>query len=574
MRGGRPIFVLTALALGLVAARLVALERTEGPALRARAARQQHAEATIPARRGDVLDCRGRVMAATVRKASVFADPALVRDFAFDAAAVAEPLGLDEFALERELLENTHRRFLWVKRRISADEETAFKLADATHELTGFGLIYEPTRVYPLGPLAAQVLGFVNAEQRGAAGVEQAFDEQMRGAPGRRQSTVDVGRRRIAVKEGGYQPPVDGASVVLTIDAHLQQRAESHVSRMVREFDAEWGVAVLLDPHTGEVLACAAAPSFDPRRPVPPGADAEQVEAALELTRNRAIADAYEPGSIFKPFIAAPAMQAGFARIDEAFAINGPTHVFGRRVIHDTHEYDTLTLAEIVSHSSNIGMGLIGARCGNARLYEFVRRFGFGDPTGVRLPGEHAGLLRPLESWGNYSTQSIPIGQELAVTPLQVAAAFAVFCNDGVLMRPRFVRGLVGPDGATVEDYSRPVAIRRVLEADVAREFRLRALVDTVNNGTGKRAQLDKWQVFGKTGTAQVAAPDGRGYIPRAYVGSFVAGAPAADPRLTVVVTLYRPNPSRAYYGGTVAAPTAAAILADALEYLHVPPDR
>ena len=574
MRAGRPVFLLTALALSAVGYRLITLERVEGQELRARAARQQRAEAVIPARRGDILDCRGRVLAASVRRPSVFADPSLLRNFAFDAAAVADVLGLDAYDLESALLADTERQFLWVKRQITDEEATAFETLDAERNLTAFGLKYEPVRVYPMGSLAAQVLGFVGSEEDGAAGVEQEFDRPLRGVSGQRASTVDARRRRIALPEDSYQAPVDGASVVLTIDAHLQQRAEAHLARAVTEYNAYWGAAVLMDPRTGEVLACATVPSFDPACPVPPGSDQEQAQAALEFVRNRAIADSYEPGSIFKPFVAGPAIEAGFVRLDESFAINGPTHSFGRRVIHDTHEYARLTLAEIVSKSSNIGMGMVAARCGNEQLHEYVRRFGFGDPTGVRLPGEHAGLLQQLEAWTAYSTQSVPIGQEIAVTPLQIASAFTVFCNDGVLFRPRIVRGLVGPDGATVADYSRPVAIRRVLEADTVREFRTRALVETVNHGTGTRAQLDKWQVFGKTGTAQVGRPDGRGYIPRAYVGSFVAGAPASDPRLTVLVTIFRPDGGRAYYGGTVAAPAAAAILADALEYMHVPPDR
>jgi cell division protein FtsI/penicillin-binding protein 2 len=202
-----------------------------------------------------------------------------------------------------------------------------------------------------------------------------------------------------------------------------------------------------------------------------------------------------------------------------------------------------------------------------------VRRFGFGEPTGIRLPGEHGGLVLSLSHWTSYSTQSIPIGQEIAATPLQILAAFCALGNDGVLYRPRIVRGVIDPTGETREDASCPIEVRRVLAAEVARRFRLTALVDVVNDGTGEQAQIADYQVFGKTGTGQIARPDGRGYIPGAYVGSFVGGAPADHPRVAVLVSLYRPSTGE-YYGGRVAAPTAAAIIADTLDYMQVPADR
>jgi cell division protein FtsI/penicillin-binding protein 2 len=226
----------------------------------------------------------------------------------------------------------------------------------------------------------------------------------------------------------------------------------------------------------------------------------------------------------------------------------------------------------VISKSSNIGMGMVGERCGNERLHEFVRRFGFGAATGIRLPGEHAGLVQSFPRWTSYSTQSVPIGQEIAATQIQLVTAFSVFCNDGILYRPRIVRGVISETGETTEDNSTPVAVRRVLPSALVREFQERALVEVVNDGTGKRAQLEGYQVFGKTGTAQVAQPDGRGYLSDEHVGSFVGGAPAGNPRVVVLVSIYRPS-GRKYYGGTVAAPTVREIIADTLEYMQVPPD-
>jgi cell division protein FtsI/penicillin-binding protein 2 len=208
----------------------------------------------------------------------------------------------------------------------------------------------------------------------------------------------------------------------------------------------------------------------------------------------------------------------------------------------------------------------------SALMHRYERQFGFGDPTGLTLPGEHGGLVHSLSKWGRYSTQSVPIGQEISITPIQMAAAFSVFASDGLLYQPRIVRGVIGADGQSIQDRSQPIVVRRVLDAHVAREFRLRALVETVRSGTGKRAAIADYQVFGKTGTAQIARSDGRGYIPGAYIGSFVGGAPAGQPRAVVLVSLYRPSGGR-YYGGTVAAPAVGAILADTLAYLRVPPE-
>jgi cell division protein FtsI/penicillin-binding protein 2 len=218
-------------------------------------------------------------------------------------------------------------------------------------------------------------------------------------------------------------------------------------------------------------------------------------------------------------------------------------------------------------------MGMIGARCGMDRLHRYVRTFGFGDLTGVGLPGEHTGMVHERADWNpSFSPQSIPIGQEIAVTPLQVVTAFSAFCNGGVLLRPRIVRGIIGPEGETWADYSRPVPVRRVLDARTAEEFRLQALVETVRTGTGKQAALEEYQVFGKTGTAEVARQGGGGYLSGQYVGSFVGGAPANHPRVVALVSIVKPT-KEGYYGGTVAAPVVKEILAEALAYMQVPPE-
>lgn len=566
------VFALSGLALVAGGGRLVWIQATRGEALRSRATGQERTQVVLPAVRGSIFDTRGRVLAATVRRPSIFADPALISNFAFESAAVGDALGLDPQALEVELLAHRSSRFRWVKR--MASDAEGERIRELRHDkLTrAFGVQMEPQRAYPQQRVAAHVLGFVGADGHGLAGIEQAYDDVLRGRPGRRISVVDARRRRrVRTVPEAFEPPVDGSAVVLTIDLNIQQRVEQELRAAFDEFHPDWAAAVVLDPRSGEVLASAVLPDFDPADPIPDGLDDAQLAAAREHLRNRVVADAYEPGSIFKPFIAGLAYDAGLVGLDEPFEIRGPVRSFGGRLMHDTHAYDTLRLYEIVGFSSNIGMGLIGARVGNARLCEFVRRLGFGDPTGIGLPGESPGMLYPLQQWTRFSTQSIPIGQEVAATPIQLATAFAVFCNDGVLYRPRIVRGVVAPDGSTRIDNSRPIAIRRVMASDTARSFRLKALRHVVTDGTARRLADNEYALFGKTGTAQIAAREGGGYEPDAYVGSFVCGGPVDDPRVVVLVSIYHPHGGK-YYGGTVAAPAAARIASSTLAYLKVAP--
>lgn len=579
MRSPIVLMLLVSLLLVAGAGRLVHIQTTRGDALRQLARRQQTAELKLPAARGTILDARGRILAGTTRRPSIYLDALRNDDPGFPAYAahsLAPVLGLRPADLEKLIRDAAERdaRFVWIKREISNAELSAFEAVRRARKLNSFDVAREPHRIYPFGRLASHVLGFVSADriQEGLSGVEQAYDQVLTGKDGFRRSTVDARRRRLKGRLDDYEPPVDGGTVILTVDAEIQRAVEKHLQAAVSEFKAQWGAAVVMDVKTGEVLAMAVAPDFDPADPIPANTPPEQEERLRERLRNRAIADAYEPGSIFKPFIASLALETNVTSLERVYAVNGPTRLFGSRTIRDTHPYGSLTLRDVISKSSNIGMGLLGASLGNARLNEFVRRFGFGDPTGIGLPGEHDGLVQDFSRWGPFSTQSIPIGQEIAVTPIQLVTAFAALCNDGILYRPRIVRGIVAGDGSVLEDCSRPIPLRRVLDAAVAKRFRDEALAEVVRGGTGTRAAIPNYQVFGKTGTAQIARGGRAGYVSGAYVGSFLGGAPLGDPRLAVIVSIYHPTGGQ-YYGGTVAAPTVGRILADALEYLRVPPE-
>ncbi len=571
LRVGLPlVFLLTGAALLAGATRLVLVEYRDGEGLRERAARQQTATIAIPAQRGSIYDARGRLLAGSKRISSVFVDPAICPDPRYASTSIAPVLGLAPGALERLISENAKRRFVWVKREITEAEERDFAAVRKARGLHCFNIQKETRREYPLGARAANVVGYVGARDAGKDGIELTFDKVLRGHPGKRTVTVDVFRRRVHSDESAYEPARNGNSVVLTLDTFIQAKTEQHLESAVTTHKADWGTAVVMDPHSGEVLAMASYPTFDPSAPIPPGTRA-QVSAALERRRNQAVANAYEPGSIFKPFIVGPAFDEQLVRLNEVLRINGPVRMFGRRPIKDTHTHVSLPVYGIISESSNIGMGLIGAMCGNERLYEYVTRFGFGHRTGIELPVEHDGLVHAFRKWTSYSTQSVPIGQELLVTPIQLVSAFSAFCNGGVLYRPRIVRGVLSPDGDVVEDRSNPVVVRRVMSPDAARAVRLRALAETVRTGTGDEAAIPDYQVFGKTGTAQVAGVDGKkGYSAKAYMGSFLGGAPLREPRVVVLVSLFRPK-GPSHYGGTVSGPAVGAIIADVLDYLQVP---
>lgn len=557
---------------------LARIELRQGDTLRTRAQRQQTSTWTIPALRGEIWDAHGRVLAGTVRRPSIFVDPFCVSNPTFAAHSLAPFVGRSAAELEQLLVEQKEKRFVWLARRIATDDYDGFvqrfEALCRARGLRGFGVQSEGFRVYPQGPVAPHVLGFVGIDLQGLAGIEQNYDKILNGKPGQQAATVDAVRRRL--RSENYIPPEDGATIVLTLDTYLQQFVQTKVRATLEKHAATWVSALVMDPYSGEILALATAPDFDPAHAVPEGFEKlspKRQEAAAEIWRNRVIADAFEPGSIFKPFIASAALEDKLTRLDEVFNIQGPVHSFGGRLIRDTHAYDVLTMHQVISKSSNIGMGMLGARCGMKRLHDYLEKFGFGSPTGIHLPGESPGIVRPLESWNpRYSPQSIPIGQEVSVTQIQLLTAFSTVCNGGKLMQPRIVRGIIGVDGQTLEDRSEPIVIRQVLSPATAEAFRLRALVETVREGTGKQAALDDYQVFGKTGTAQIARRDGRGYEPNAYVGSFLGGAPASWPRVAVLVSVYRPT-KEGYYGGVVAAPVVKEIIAEVLDYMRVPPE-
>ena len=547
-----------------LAGRVAYVITIDGPELLSAVERQRKGHAFLPARRGTIVDRRGRVVALTRLSPDVFVDAAQVKDE--DVAALALELGArvgrssDDIA--REVRRSPRSKFVVVARRV--DEVTAAAVREMG--CPAVGLSNRAQRNYPLGASMAHVLGWVGRDGGGLAGIELALDEHLRASAGRLSAVHDARRRRIERLPAGTQPSVDGGSVVLTLDAEVQRITEEELAEGIRAFGAEAGVAIVLSPQDGEILAMACLPGFDPNEPA--------TADSLPLRRHRAVTDPIEPGSTFKPIIVSAALEGGFVSPIEKIDCHNGSHRFGKRLVRDTRPHGLLDINGIVTKSSNIGMGIIAHRMGNRVLHDALCRFGFGERTNVGLPGESAGIVYPLSRWTAYSTTSIPIGYEVLVTPLQLANAFAALVNGGVLLQPRLVKALLSPTGEIVASYDGPRIVRRVASEQVAHYVSRELMRSVVTNGGGHRAQVGPFAVLGKTGTAKLVYSDRAGYEPGAYLSLFVGAAPASEPRIVTLVIIRRPDPSVGYYGGVVAAPAAGRILARTLVYLGVTPTR
>ena len=541
-------------ALALLAGRLVWIQVVQHPRWGALARKYHQSRRITSGRRGTILDRRGRKLAVTVPVPSVYANPMAIRDKERVARLLAKALDLSPVAVLERL--QPPRYFVWIRRRITQDK------AEAVRKLgvRGVGFREETLRVYPHGTLAAHVLGGVGVDNEGLAGLEQKFDRVLAGRPGFEMVLRDGRGRSMAVSDAYDRPAVNGRHLVLSLDAVIQQIAEEELHKAIITWEAVGGAVVVLEAGTSQVLAMASAPTFDPNT----------LGSADENSRlNRAVGMIYEPGSVYKSFVAAAALDCNIVRPDtRIFCYNG-AHSFGGRMLRDTHPYGWLDVREVIVRSSNIGIAQVAARLGPFALHHAARRFGFGARTGIDLPGEEIGILHPARKWTNYSMTSVPMGQEIAVTPLAVAAGYNVFASDGQWSQPRLGIGMASDAGTGRIERFDSLPPSPVISPRVARLLRRDFLVAVVERGTGKRAQVAGYSVAGKTGTAQVARKDRRGYEPGAYIGSFVGIAPAEAPRVVCIVVVERPR--RAHYGGTVAAPAVAAILERTLAYQGVP---
>jgi len=562
------LFGVLVLAAGGLCVRMTLLIRTGQQDAIARAQHQQRMVVPLPGRPGMIFaQTRGSYvpLAASHQEPSCYLDPFILRDqeIADVSIALGGALGLDPVSLQDQIIRRRTERFMWVQRCI--EPATAEKVKKIAKKLdnSAIGITYEWQREYPNHTLAGAVVGFRLRDGQGGGGVELALDKRLSAIEGRRVMLADAGRRPIWPLAAESRPPSDGSNVFLTIDTLIQESLDIAVNEAAAKYGAKWATGVVMDPRTGDVLAMSSSPGFDP---------AQFSQTSADNCTNRAVSLPFEPGSALKPVFAAAAVDAGVVNFQTVlFCENGEYFAAkGGRISDHGSRYGDLTVEDIVVHSSNIGMAKVGEKLGNARQFEIAKRFGFDSTTGIELPGESAGILRPLNRWDGYSLRRVPFGQEISVTALQLTNAFCAMSNGGVLMKPRLVSHIVRQDGEVVWR-SEPQAIRRVLKPSTATQI-LAVLEQVVERGTGKACKLSKWTCFGKTGTAQIAGRGG--YVDGAFVGTFVGGAPVSNPRLVCLISVYWPDKRKGYYGAAVAAPYVKKVLEFSLTHLDVAPDK
>jgi cell division protein FtsI (penicillin-binding protein 3) len=545
---------------GAVLARAWQVQVERAPHLARLAERQYLTARRLAPKRGTIYDRHGAELAVSVDVESVFADPqALARangDPAQVATTLARVLDLPNPGSLAARLGKTDRKFVYVERHVTPRQARAVRRLD----LPGVGLLGESRRFYPNRSLAAHVLGFANVDGVGLEGIERSLDEQLRGS-GAAASAIQDARRRVVYSEQLLEGAASlGHDVVLSIDKPLQRVTERELALGVRTFEARAASAVVLDPGTGEILAMANVPTYNPNDPGghPPAA-----------RRNRAVTDRFEPGSTVKPFTVAGALARGTIRPRQRIDCGDGELEVADEVIHDTGRYGRLTPAEILAVSSNIGTAKIGATLGRAGLFRTLRRFGFGETTGLPLPGETRGTLSHHRHWYEMDAATIAFGQGMSVTAVQLAMAAGALANGGRLMKPILVKRLVDARGRVVDE-ALPTVRRRVVPEDVARLVGEMMTSVTGPGGTGEDAAIEGYLVAGKTGTAQKADGEGEGYARDRWVSSFVGFAPASAPRIVVAVVI--DEPVIASGGGTVAGPVFRRITQVALRQLGVPP--
>lgn len=511
-------------------------------------------EIKLEPKRGEICDRNGNVLGVSLPIPSVHADPKEIEDVDGTVNKLAEVIGEDKKTLCERLTKD--KRFAWIKRKITSEEKEKV----SSLKLKGIYFLEEPTRFYPKGELASHILGFVNIDNEGMEGIELEFDSYLRGKPGLRITEKDRKGREVLSWRDKEIPPVDGYKVVLTIDEVIQYIAEEEIDKALETYHPKAAIVIVMDPDTGEVLALSNRPNFDPNR---------YRYADKDSMRNRAVTDFFEPGSVFKMFAAAGALNEGlFSLKDSIYCEDGAYSVPGG-VLHDHSPHGMLTFQQVIEKSSNIGMAKVGQRMGEERLHRYLVDFGFGSPTGILLPGEVGGMLHPPRQWSRMSVTRIPMGHEVSTTAIQLTAAACAVANGGRLLEPLIVKRIVDNQNRIVKEYDTRV-VREVMSPDATERLKvaLKGVASPV--GTAVRAGLKDFSVAGKTGTAQKINPDGT-YSHTDFVASFVGFVPADRPRVVISVILDSPRPI--YYGGVTAAPVFKNIAEKILSYLNVEPE-
>lgn len=503
--------------------------------------------------RGTIYDRTGRELAVSVEADSVYANPLELDDPYKTANIISQTLKVDSSRLIREF--NKEKGFIWIKRKVTPDEAEAVESLN----IKGIGFLKEGKRFYPKKELAGRMIGFVGIDNHGLSGVEHSYDEQLMINPDRLVIEKDAFGRSINFADDYEKSIEKGYDLKLTIDEVIQYITEKELAGQVSKYKARGGTAIVMDPYTGEILAMADQPQFNPN---------SFGQYKERDWRNRGVTDSFEPGSTFKLILTAAAIEEKIANQNDIFFCENGEYEIGGTVIHEAndHKYKLLTLKEIIGKSSNIGAIKVAQKLGAKNFYDYILKFGIGSKTNINLPGESAGKVRDIKEWSSISLASISFGQEVSVTPLQLITAVSAIANGGILMKPYAIKA-VEKDGMAADEF-KPEVVRRVISEKASRELS-EILEYAVRYGTGQKAILEGYDVAGKTGTAQKASPDKKGYSEDKFISSFIGYVPSKNPRIAILVIIDEPEGMA--WGGEVAAPVFREIARQSLRYLKVP---
>lgn len=552
----RLIGVLFTLGFVLVTLRAFDLQVMQEKEWDDRAERQHQKVIPLTPQRGTIYDSNGEELAVSVDVNSIYAEPRKLEDREDTARKLARALDLTPRAVKAKLRGNSS--FVWLQRQVTpAQSERVREL-----KINGVGMIKEPRRFYPNSNLAAHLLGFTGLDPKGLEGLELEYDKTILGRGGYLVMERDALGRGIGAGTPEVQGATRGHDLYLTLDKNLQYIVERELADGLRQADAKSGTVVMLEPSTGKVLAMASSPEYNPNA---------IFRYKPSQWRNRAVCDSFEPGSTFKIFLMAAALNEAVVSTAQKINCENGSYRVGGKEIHDHKKYQKLTPAEIIKFSSNIGAAKIGKLLERKTFYRYIEDFGFGQQTGIDLPGEAVGLLRPPDKWFEVDLAAISFGQGVSVTPIQLATATAAIANGGYLMAPYIVERVIDSQGQ-VTMQNRPQVVRKVVAGDVAQQVARMMEMATEDGGTATNARVPGFRVAGKTGTAQKVDPVTGGYSSDKRVASFVGFLPAENPRLVILVVI--DEPKRGVYGGLLAAPVFSRIAAQSMQYLKIAPSQ
>jgi cell division protein FtsI (penicillin-binding protein 3) len=513
-------------------------------------AKQQHVKVEdIQVRRGIIFDRQGRQLALNLELDSLYCEPDSLQRDNKSLKKLASAISREPRAVLNKIPDKG--KFAWIERKL--DPHIAERVRNLNIE--GIGLMNEAKRFYPKGRLASHIVGSVGIDNQALEGVELQFDQYLTTRGGKVLLERDARGRTLS---SGVDKEAKGNNIVLTIDEGLQGIVERELEKAMVQWKAAAVSAVMMDPYTGEILALANQPSYDPNNPG---------RARNSEKRNRAITDYYEPGSTFKIVAGIGALEENIVKPHTLFDVSRGSIEVGGKTIRDVHKYGVLTFKEVIQKSSNVGTIMIGMKLGKERIYKYAKLLGIGKKTGIDLPGEVSGLMHPPERWSGTSLGAIPIGQEVAVTPLQILRAYSAIANGGFLVKPHVVAEIISPEGQLLFSFMDNNR-KRIISPKTAEIFK-EVLKSVVEGGTGERASVEGEEVAGKTGTAQMIDPKTKRYSKEKYISSFVGFVPADSPRFALIVVVYEPRGQ--IYGGVVASPVFSDIATQAFSYLNIP---